>query len=476
MENNYVVNGMNIEGRKVVDSGIAKSSTRLENSIESFQPAESKIDDAGALFVLESKGTWVHAGYHLTTSIAQPSLLSLPFAFVGLGWGPGILGLITGAAVTFYAYYLLSRILEDSETRGHRYIRFRDLSRDVLGPAWSRLVILPFQLTLCVGAVIGAVLLGGQSLKIVYLQYFPNGSLQLYQFIIISGAAMLFLSQLPSFHSLRYMNLVSLVTCLGYSICVVSSAIYIVHSKQAPKRDYSLPYGPSNKFFNVFTSLSLIATNYGNGIIPEIQATIAPPTSQKMLKGLIICYIIVVSTYFPVTVSGYWAFGNHASGNIFINFITVHGVPLIPKWLLILSNALVIVQLIAVALVYSQPTFEIIEGRSSNIKYGKYGLRNLLPRLLLRTLFVAFPTLVAAMLPFFGDIYAFLGAFFCIPFDFILPMVFYSKYFKLSTRSVMFWINASIIIVFTIVGLLGCISTIRQIILDAKMYKLFANV
>ncbi|KAJ7192863.1 hypothetical protein O6H91_Y519600 [Diphasiastrum complanatum] len=276
MEKNYVhvMNGMNIEGRNVVHSGIAKSSTRLEIPIESFQPAESKIDDAGALFVLESKGTWVHAGYHLTTSIAGPSLLTLPFALVGLGWGPGILGLIIGAVVTFYSYCLLSRVLEDSETRGHRYLRFRDLARDVLGPAWSRLMILPLQLTLCVGAVIGMVLLGGESIKIIYLQYYPNGSLQLYHFIIISGAAMFFLSQLPSFHSLRYMNLISLITCLGYSICIVSGAIFTGHSKQAPKRDYSIPYGPASKFFNVFTSFSLIATNYGNGIIPEIQVII----------------------------------------------------------------------------------------------------------------------------------------------------------------------------------------------------------
>ncbi|KAJ7192862.1 hypothetical protein O6H91_Y519600 [Diphasiastrum complanatum] len=288
MEKNYVhvMNGMNIEGRNVVHSGIAKSSTRLEIPIESFQPAESKIDDAGALFVLESKGTWVHAGYHLTTSIAGPSLLTLPFALVGLGWGPGILGLIIGAVVTFYSYCLLSRVLEDSETRGHRYLRFRDLARDVLGPAWSRLMILPLQLTLCVGAVIGMVLLGGESIKIIYLQYYPNGSLQLYHFIIISGAAMFFLSQLPSFHSLRYMNLISLITCLGYSICIVSGAIFTGHSKQAPKRDYSIPYGPASKFFNVFTSFSLIATNYGNGIIPEIQATIAPPTSKKNVQGL----------------------------------------------------------------------------------------------------------------------------------------------------------------------------------------------
>ncbi|KAJ7520901.1 hypothetical protein O6H91_19G028600 [Diphasiastrum complanatum] len=195
-----------------------------------------------------------------------------------------------------------------------------------------------------------------------------------------------------------------------------------------------------------------------------------------MFKGLLICYMVVVSTFFSVAASGYWAFGNLSSGNIFINFMTTEGVPLIPKWLLVLSNILVVIQLIAVALIYAQPTFEIIEGRTSDVKYGKYAMRNILPRFLLRTLIVAFSTLVAAMLPFFGDLSAFVGAFGYTPFDFILPMVLYSRLFKLSTRSSIFWINYLIVIVFTIVGLIGCISSVRLIVLDAKTYKLFANV
>ncbi|KAJ7520903.1 hypothetical protein O6H91_19G028700 [Diphasiastrum complanatum] len=302
-----LINGLN-EGRKAVHSEIPNGSAKLGNSTDDFQPTQSRNVDAGALFVLESKGTWVHAGYHLTTSIAAPTLLSLPFAFAGLGWGPGILALIVGAAVSFYSYNLLSKVLEESEIRGNRFIRFRDLSRDILGPAWSVLVIAPLQIILCVGAVIGSILLGGESIKIIYLLYFPKGSLQLYHFVIMAGAAMLLLSQLPSFHSLRHINLVSLITCLGYSTCVVSGAIYTGHSKNAPKRDYSLSSSPSIKLFNAFSSLSIIATTYGNGIIPEIQATIAPPTSGKMFKGLLICYMVVVSTFFSVAASGYWAF------------------------------------------------------------------------------------------------------------------------------------------------------------------------
>ena len=44
-------------------------------------------------------GSWVHCGYHLTTSIVAPALLSLPFALAFLGWVSGVLCLIIEALV-----------------------------------------------------------------------------------------------------------------------------------------------------------------------------------------------------------------------------------------------------------------------------------------------------------------------------------------------------------------------------------------
>lgn len=82
---------------------------------------------------LRRTGNWKHAGFHLTTSIAAPALLSLPFAMTGLGWAPGILALLMGAAVSFYAYMIISQVLERADLEGHRFLRFRDLGGYVLG-------------------------------------------------------------------------------------------------------------------------------------------------------------------------------------------------------------------------------------------------------------------------------------------------------------------------------------------------------
>jgi hypothetical protein len=80
-------------------------------------------------------------------------------------------------------------------------------------------------LALCVPVMSNVGFIG--FVQIIYQIYKPNGSMQLYEFIIIFGILMLLLSQLPSFHSLRHINLASLVFCLGFSLCVVGGSIYV---------------------------------------------------------------------------------------------------------------------------------------------------------------------------------------------------------------------------------------------------------
>jgi hypothetical protein len=64
-------------------------------------------------------------------------------------------------------------------------------------------------------------------LQAIYLLANPGGTIKLYVFVAIFGVFMMILAQLPSFHSLRHVNLISLVLCLAYSFCAVAGAIYL---------------------------------------------------------------------------------------------------------------------------------------------------------------------------------------------------------------------------------------------------------
>lgn len=56
-------------------------------------------------------------------------------------------------------------------------------------------------------------------------------------------------------------------------------------------------------------------------------------------------------TFSSVAISGYWAFGNQADGLILSNFLDNDKRPLVPKWLVLITNMFTLLQPSAVALV-----------------------------------------------------------------------------------------------------------------------------
>jgi len=441
----------------------------------SIEDDPHRDEDAGAAFVLQSKGNWWHAGFHLTTAIVGPTILTLPYALGGMGWTFGLFCLSLAAAVTFYSYVLMAKVLDNCEKQGRRHIRFRELASDILGSGWMFYFVVSIQTTINMGVGVGCILLGGECLQIMYSNLDSNGQLKLYHFIIMVAIVMIFLSQLPSFHSLRYINLASLVLCLAYSLSVTIACIIAGRSSEAPSKDYSIKGSNLIKVFNAFSSMSILGTIFGNGILPEIQATLAPPATGKMFKGLCMCYGVISVTFYSVAVTGYWAFGNNARSNILKSIMPDEGPALAPTWLLAVSIVFVLLQLFAIALVYSQVAYEIMEKKSADVKQSIFAMRNLFPRLVLRSLYIVVCAFIAAMLPFFGDINALVGAIGFIPLDFILPMLLYNMSFKPPRNSATYWINNAIMVVFTGVGIMGTISSVRQIVIDAKRFKLFSS-
>ncbi|KAG4980390.1 hypothetical protein JHK82_033628 [Glycine max] len=118
-------------------------------------------------------------------------------------------------------------------------------------------------------------------------------------------------------------------------------------SSNGPEKYYSLIGDTTNRLFGIFNAIPIVANTYGCGIVPEIQATLAPPVEGKMLKGLCVCYVVVALSFFSVAISGYWAFGYQAAGLIFSNFVDYYSKPLAPKWLIYLPNICTIAQLLA---------------------------------------------------------------------------------------------------------------------------------
>ncbi|KAJ4821282.1 Transmembrane amino acid transporter family protein [Rhynchospora pubera] len=437
--------------------------------------AKSDPADAGATFVLQSKGTWYHAGFHLTTAIVGPTVLTLPYALRGMGWALGLTSLTVVFFVTYYNYALMSKVLDHCESHGRRHIRFRELAADILGSGWMFYFVVTVQATINTGVSIGSILLAGDCLQIMYSELYPDGPLKLYHFIIIVTVVLILLSQLPSFHSLRHINLASLLLCLGYTLLVVVGCFRAGALKDAPRKDYSLSSSKYDRALNAFSSIAILASVFGNGILPEIQATLAPPAAGKMAKALRLCYLVIFFTFYSAAISGYWAFGSQVSSNVLESLMPDSGPSLAPTWLLGLAVVFVLLQLLAIGLVYSQVAYEIMEKNSADSTQGMFSKRNLIPRIILRTLYMIFCGFMAAMLPFFGDIVAVVVAIGFIPLDFILPLLLYNMEIRPSRGKPIYWMNLSIMVIFTIVGIIGAVSSVRKLVIDANQFKLFSN-
>jgi hypothetical protein len=184
----------------------------------------------------------------------------------------------------------------------------------------------------------------------MYWSLIPDGPMKLYQFIIIVAVVLSFLSQLPSFHSLRHINLGSLILSFAYTI-LVSVACIRAGASSSGNADYSLSPSKSKKMFNAFLSIAILATVFGNGILPEIQATLAPPAAGKMMRALVLCYAVVFFTFYLPAITGYWAFGNQVQSNVLESLMPDSGPSLAPTWLLGVVVVLVLLQLLAIALV-----------------------------------------------------------------------------------------------------------------------------
>lgn len=103
-----------------------------------------------------------------------------------------------------------------------------------------------------------------------------------------------------------------------------------------------------------------------------------------------------------------------------------------------------------------------------NPKYAPFCLRNVVSRVISRSVSVMIATTIAVLLPFFGDFNALIGAFGFIPLDFILPLVFFNLTFRPSKRSYIYWLNFIIASVFSLVMIIGVFASVRQIVLDAN--------
>ncbi|KAF5746493.1 putative amino acid transporter [Tripterygium wilfordii] len=299
---------------------------------------------------------WWHSAFHNVTAMVGAGVLGLPFAMSELGWGPGVTIMVLSWIITLYTLWQMVEMHE--MVPGKRFDRYHELGQHAFGEKLGLWIVVPQQLVVEVGTDIVYMVTGGKSLKKVHELLCVNCKhIRTTYWIMIFASVHFVLSHIPNFNSLASVSLSAAVMSVSYSVIAWAATIDkgIEHDV-----DYSYKASTSQgKAFAFLSALGDVAFAYaGHNVVLEIQATIPStpelPSKKPMWKGVVFAYIIVALCYFPVSMIGYWFYGNSVDDNILISLEK-------PAWLIAVANLFVVVHVIGSYQVYAMPVFDMLE-------------------------------------------------------------------------------------------------------------------
>ncbi|OIW14201.1 hypothetical protein TanjilG_21341 [Lupinus angustifolius] len=237
---------------------------------------------------------------------------------------------------------------------------------------------------------------------------------------------------------------------------------HIRYRDLAGKRAYSLTW--AMQYVNLF----MINTGYIILAGSALKATIRQPVVKNMMKALYFQFSVGLVPFFLVVFTGYWAYGS-STGTYLLNNVTG------PVWVKGIANIAAFLQAVIALHIFASPMYEYLDTKFG-IKGSSLKIKNLIFRIGVRGGYLAFNTLVAALLPFLGDFMSLTGAISTFPLTFILAnhMYLMAKGDRLaSSQKLSHWFH---IVFFSIVSLAATVAAIRLIVVDSRTYHLFADV
>lgn len=319
------------------------------------------------------------------------------------------------------------------------------------------------QFTLMIGLCITYSVTAGQSIKGTASSTCDGADCEdgLGPWIVLFGVTQLFLSQVPDFHSLWWVSLLGAGMSVGY--CAISFGAAANFASKNPAPSFTrVGESTADHVFGILNSLGSIAFTFGGqAVLPEIQATLArpPKTHSSMMKGIAVAYVVVIAAYFSVAIAGYAAFGAEVRPDVLLSISH-------PRALVDAANMMVVLHVAAGYQIFAMPMFAALEEAvRSRIKPPP---RPLVLRLIIRSIYVVLITLVACMLPFFGDLMGLIASIGLMPITFILPPLLWVSARRPQGAELVLCL--SIAGVTSILALLAFVGSLRNIIVHSKNY------
>ncbi|XP_058739211.1 amino acid permease 6-like isoform X2 [Vicia villosa] len=431
---------------------------------------------------IKRTGTWLTASAHIVTTAIGSGVLSLAWAVAQLGWIGGTAALIIFSLITLLTSILMADCYRYPDS--NRNSTYMKMVKTILGGVKYKYCGFA-QYTNLVGCTIGYTLTAAISMVAMKQSncfhkfgHQAHCDVSSNQFMAIFGVSQIFLSQIPNFHDLSWLSILAAIMSFGYSFIGIGLSI-----AQVAEKGHHIETGltgakvaVTKKVWNTFQAIANIAFAYTfSNVIAEIEDTLkpSPPENQTMKIASIIGIASSTILYGSCGLIGYAAFGNSAPGNFLTGFGFYE-----PFWLIDIGNLFIIIHLVGAYQVFAQPIFSIVESwvgrrwpeskfltREYNVRIPLVGTwRMNVFRVIWRSTYVVFTTLVAMILPFFNNIVGLIGALSFFPLTVYFPIEMHITRVKVPKYSLK-WIGLKLIIgLCLIVALMGVIASIQGII------------
>uniref|UniRef100_A0A0E0FA94 Amino acid transporter transmembrane domain-containing protein n=1 Tax=Oryza meridionalis TaxID=40149 RepID=A0A0E0FA94_9ORYZ len=400
----------------------------MEVSVEAGNTGDAAwLDDDGRA---RRTGTFWTASAHIITAVIGSGVLSLAWAIAQLGWVAGPAVMLLFAFVIYYTSTLLGLTMAWPLGRWpFANYTYMDAVRANLGGA---------KVTFCgviqyanlVGVAIGYTIASSISMRAIRRAgcFHHNGHgdpcrSSSNPYMILFGVVQIVFSQIPDFDQIWWLSIVAAVMSFTYSGIGLSLGIVQTISNggiQGSLTGISIGVGVSStqKVWRSLQAFGDIAFAYSfSNILIEIQDTIKapPPSEAKVMKSATRLSVATTTVFYMLCgCMGYAAFGDAAPDNLLTGFGFYE-----PFWLLDVANVAIVVHLVGAYQVFVQPIFAFVERWASRrwpdsafiakeLRVGPFALS--LFRLTWRSAFVCLTTIVAMLLPFFGNVVGLLGA------------------------------------------------------------------
>ncbi|XP_014502036.1 amino acid permease 8 isoform X3 [Vigna radiata var. radiata] len=239
-------------------------------------------------------------------------------------------------------------------------------------------------------------------------------------FMIGFGILQIFLSQIPNFNELTWLSTAAAITSFGYVFIGSGLCLSVVLSGKGAATSITGTKLPvEDKLLKVFTAMGNIglACTYATVIYDIMDTLKSHPAENKQMKRANVLGVTAMTILFLLCSGlGYAAFGDNTPGNILTGFTD-------PFWLVALGNGCIVMHMIGAYQVMGQPFFRIVEmganmvwpdsdfiNKEYSFMMGNVMVRFNLFRLVWRTIFVIFATVLAMVMPFFSEVLSLLGA------------------------------------------------------------------